>query len=199
MEFHEKLQQLRKQKGLTQEELAQILFVSRTAISKWESGRGYPNLDSLKAIAGYFSVSIDQLLSGEQVLTIAEEETRQTESRLRDLVFGALDCSAVMLLFVPFFGQTVDGVLQAVSLLTMTEAAPYLRVLYLAVAGALTGLGIVTFALQNCRQTLWLQCKSKLSLSLSAVGVLLFILGRQPYGAAFLFLFLVIKGILLIK
>jgi len=40
--FNEKLQQLRKEKGLTQEQLAEELFVSRTAISKWESGRGYP-------------------------------------------------------------------------------------------------------------------------------------------------------------
>lgn len=38
MEFNEKLQELRKQKGLTQEELSEILYVSRTAISKWESG-----------------------------------------------------------------------------------------------------------------------------------------------------------------
>ena len=51
MEFNEKLQQLRKQKGLTQEQLAEALFVSRTAVSKWESGRGYPNIESLKAIA----------------------------------------------------------------------------------------------------------------------------------------------------
>ena len=39
MEFHEKLQELRRQKGLTQEQLAEHLFVSRAAVSKWESGR----------------------------------------------------------------------------------------------------------------------------------------------------------------
>ena len=46
MEFNEKLQELRKQKGLTQEELAEVLFVSRTAISKWEMGISYPDLFS---------------------------------------------------------------------------------------------------------------------------------------------------------
>lgn len=53
MEFHEKLQELRKQKNLTQEELSEILFVSRTAISKWESGRGYPSIDSLKLLQNF--------------------------------------------------------------------------------------------------------------------------------------------------
>lgn len=77
MEFNEKLQELRKHKGLTQEELAELLFVSRTAVSKWESGRGYPNIDSLKAIARFFGVTIDELLSGDELLTIAEKDTEQ--------------------------------------------------------------------------------------------------------------------------
>ena len=61
MEFNEKLQQLRKSKGLTQEELAQAIYVSRTAVSKWESGRGYPNIDSLKELAKFFSVTVDSM------------------------------------------------------------------------------------------------------------------------------------------
>ena len=69
MEFHEKLQELRKARGLTQEELAEALYVSRAAVSKWESGRGYPGIDSLKAISKYFSITIDELLSGNELLT----------------------------------------------------------------------------------------------------------------------------------
>ena len=62
MEFNEKLKELRSSRGLTQEELAEAMFVSRTAISKWESGRGYPSIDSLKEISTLFSVTIDELL-----------------------------------------------------------------------------------------------------------------------------------------
>jgi transcriptional regulator with XRE-family HTH domain len=84
MEFNEKLQILRKQKGLTQEELATQLYVSRTAISKWESGRGTHSIDSLKAIACFFSVTVDDLLSSEQLLTIAEKDQKQRNIRMRD-------------------------------------------------------------------------------------------------------------------
>ena len=50
MEFGEKVQKLRNQNKWTQEQLAEKLYVSRTAVSKWESGKGYPNIDSLKTI-----------------------------------------------------------------------------------------------------------------------------------------------------
>ena len=97
MEFNEKLQELRKQKGLTQEELAAALFVSRPTISKWESGRGYPSIDSLKAIAKFFGITIDVLLSGEELLTIAEEDTRQKSGIFMiwysDCSIAALRCS----------------------------------------------------------------------------------------------------------
>ena len=58
MTFGEKLKKLRTDNGLTQDELAEKTYVTRTAISKWESDRGYPNIDSLKAISKFFSVSI---------------------------------------------------------------------------------------------------------------------------------------------
>ena len=59
MTFGKKIKKLRTDNGLTQDELAEKIYVTRTAISKWESGRGFPNIESLKAISKYFSVSLD--------------------------------------------------------------------------------------------------------------------------------------------
>lgn len=199
MEFQEKLQQLRKQKGLTQEELAEALYVSRTAISKWESGRGYPSIDSLKAIAKFFSVTVDDLLSGEQVLTIAQEEQTRQQMGLRDLVFGLLDLSAALVFFLPFFGQKENGLVQSVSLATLTGVAPYLNFTYFFFVVGLIATGVLTLALQNYRGALWVRCKGLVSLTLNALAALLFIISSQPYAAAFFFLFLVIKGIMLLK
>ena len=86
MEFSEKLQKLRKSKGLTQEQLAQQLFVSRTAISKWESDRGYPNIDSLKAISKFFNVSIDELLSSDELIEVCEKESETGRGKLFDVL-----------------------------------------------------------------------------------------------------------------
>ena len=199
MEFNEKLQDLRKQKGLTQEELAEYLYVSRTAISKWESGRGFPNIESLKAISKFFSVSLDELLSGEEILAIAEKDHKEKERTIRDLVFGLLDCGIALLLFLPFFGQKADGVITEISLLALSEVQPYLKTAYIAFVGIMIVLGIITLALQNCRQRLWTHSKSVLSMAVSTVGVCLFIISQQPYAAVFVFVFLIIKALMLIK
>ena len=199
MEFNEKLQELRKQRGLTQEELAQALYVSRTAISKWESGRGYPNIDSLKAIAKFFGVTIDELLSGDELLTIAEEDNRQKGKYLRDLVFGLLDCSVAMFFFLPFFGEKTGGVIREVSLLALTGVSFWLRSAYFVVVIGIVLCGILSLALQNCCQAFWDRNKNQISLLLNTVGTLLFMISLQPYAAAFLFVFLAIKVLMLIK
>ena len=116
MEFYEKLQELRKSRGLTQEELAEALFVSRTAISKWESGRGYPSIDSLKEISSYFSVSIDDLLSGEQLIFIAEKENKSNLNSVYDLLLGFVDLFSLMLIFLPLYPNPVNGYIYSVNL-----------------------------------------------------------------------------------
>ena len=199
MDFQDKLKELRKNRGLTQEELAQALFVSRTAISKWESGKGYPNIDSLNAISKYFCVSLDDLLSTDEIITIAEEDGKQKERHLRNLVFGLLDCSIAMFLFLPFFGQRVDGVIQEVSVLMLTEEEIYIKIPYLIIVFSMTVWGILMLALQDCQVSFWLQKKDNISLGLGAVGALLFMISRQPYASAYLFLILVIQALMLIK
>lgn len=62
MIFSEKLLVLRKSKGLTQEELAERLSVSRQAIAKWESGQAYPDISNLIGISEFFKVTIDHLV-----------------------------------------------------------------------------------------------------------------------------------------
>ena len=199
MEFNEKLCELRKQKGLTQEELANVLFVSRAAISKWESGRGYPNIDSLRQIAKLFSVSIDELLSGEELLTIAQDESKQKENHFRDLVFGLLDISVALFFFMPLFGQNVNGRVETVSLLNLTEIHFPINFLCYAVVISTVFLGVLTLALQNCNVVSFRKSKSKISLALNALAVILFIITRQPYAAVLLFVFSVIKVLMLLK
>ena len=199
MEFNEKLQELRKNKGLTQEELAEALYVSRTAISKWESGRGYPSIDSLKEIAKYFSVTIDELLSSDEVLSIAEEDNKQKETHLRSLVFGLLDISVLMFFFLPFFGQKANGVIQEVSLLSLNEITTYLKTAYYAIVISIAVYGILTLTFQNCQKVFWTKNRDKISLILNAIAVLLFIISSQVYAGAFLFIFLAIKALMLIK
>ena len=62
MTLGEKLQTLRRSRGLSQEQLAEILEVSRQAVSKWENGDSAPDLDRLRAICTYFGVTTDYLI-----------------------------------------------------------------------------------------------------------------------------------------
>ena len=120
MEFGEKLQDLRKARSLTQEELAESLYVSRTAISKWESGRGYPSIDSLKEISCFFDVTIDDLLSSEKLISIAKRENESNLQRLYNIFFGISDLFAVFLIVLPLYPLSINGYVYSTNLFSYT-------------------------------------------------------------------------------
>ena len=126
MEFHEKLAELRKNRGLTQEELAKALFVSRTAISKWESGRGYPSIDSLKELSRFFSVTMDELICPREIMTAAEADQKAMIGRYVSMICNLLDILTAVLLFLPVFGNGADSPASA-ALFALSGIQPWLR------------------------------------------------------------------------
>jgi len=142
MKFEEKIKQLRKAKGITQEQLAKDLFVSRTAVSKWESGRGYPSIDCLKTISKYFDVSLDELLSTDETLFIAEQNSKNKTHSLSSLVNSFLDISVLLLFFLPFFGYKVGEEIFEVSLLNLANTPLYLVIPYYVVVICIIVLGL---------------------------------------------------------
>ena len=73
MSFAENLQFLRKQKEITQEQLAEILEVSRQSVSKWESAQSYPEMEKLLQICGLFHCNMDTLMQGDVNKTFAKD------------------------------------------------------------------------------------------------------------------------------
>ena len=199
LEFHEKFQELRKRRGLTQEELAEALFVSRTAISKWESGRGYPSIDSLKEISSYFSVSIDDLLSGEQLIFIAEKENKSNLNRVCDLLLGFVDFFSLMLIFLPLYPKPVNGYIYSVNLFGYVDGNAFIIRIYWALFIGLTITGIVKILMVYFKFEKDKKAVTFISVGLSIIAVLFLTMAREPYAITVTFLLLLIKGILLYK
>lgn len=199
MEFYEKLQELRKNRGLTQEELAEALYVSRTAISKWESGRGYPSIDSLKEISNYFSVTIDDLLSGEKLISIAEKENKSNIRSLCDLLFGIVDVLSLILIVLPLYPNTIDGYIYSVNLFAYAEANRLNSLIYWILFVSLIVAGIVKIMLTKFKNEKKYTIITDISMGLNIVIILVLAMTREAYAIAVAFLLLVIKAILLYK
>ncbi|MBR5793892.1 MAG: helix-turn-helix transcriptional regulator [Anaerotignum sp.] len=197
MEFHEKLQELRKSRKLTQEELAEALYVSRTAISKWESGRGYPSIDSLKEISLYFSVTIDELLSSEKLLSIAEKENKANIRNMCDLLFGIVDIFTIILIILPLYPNTVETFIYSVNLFQYMEISNFHRSVYwlFFLALVITGIAKILLPKEGNKN----QILTAISMTLSILIILFLALAREAYAIAVTFLLFVIKIILLLK
>ena len=127
MEFNNKLYELRKQKGLSQEELASRLNVSRQTVSKWEVGESTPDMEKLVAISELFDISLDELVLNkvekkeeaseqivkselysdikEHVLTEDNKKKAKKGLKIAGIVFGAIlliDLITMIIYFVLF-------------------------------------------------------------------------------------------------
>ena len=184
MEFNEKPQELRKCEGLTQEELACALHVSRTAVSKWESGRGPPSIDSLKNISQHFGVSLDELLSSERLLSIAEDEGKRKTERHLTTALRLIDCAALLLTFLPVFSVHAGGGVVGVALPSLLSAKPILFAVSAVATAATVLLGAMALLRGGKAPEFWRAGGRCASQALTCVCILAFIATRQIYAAA---------------
>ena len=199
MEFSEKLQQLRKKRGLTQEELAELLYVSRTAVSKWESGRGYPNIESLKEISKIFSVTVDDLLSGEKLISLAEKENRSNIQNICGLLFGIADLFSVLLVILPLYPNVFEGYVYSVNLFEYWQTSPFNKWVYFLVPVLISVAGLVKIVLTRMGTEKSNKAVTVVSLTVNIFAVIFFGLSREAYAVIIAFFILLTKGIILLR
>lgn len=199
LEFNLKLQELRKYKGMTQEHLAEKLFVSRTAISKWESGRGYPNLESLKELSKVFEVSIDDLLSGDELICLASNENHSNLNKIFGYIYSILDIMAVLFILLPLYSQPMETFIKSVSLIEYTNSSQIIIAAYWIIFFLLITIGIIEFILIYLDKVKLTELVLKISIVLHSLAIVFCIATREPYVSSLLFVFFILKGITLFK
>ena len=159
---------------------------------------GYPSIDSLKEISRFFSVTIDDLICPDEMITVAENDKREFVSKYVSLICCVLDALLAILVFIPAFGNGTDSS-GAVSLFGLTGINPWVKTLFIviisiAILNGISGVIIVAFS-----KPVWNRHRLVTGVVLSILAVLVFIATRQPYAGIVCFAFLVIKGFLIAK
>lgn len=199
MEFKDILHKLRLDAHLTQEQLAEKLFVSRVTISKWETGRGYPNLDSLKLISQIFSVSIDELLLQDQ---FGEKSAVTTKASFKEFLvfFGCMDFLTGVLLFLPVFvNRGIKDTVVLDSLLAIHFFTPAVKWILILFVSFISLFGVIELALQTVQDKIWIKRTLFTSVLLSVCCEVLFILTLQQTPTLILLVCTLVKIHLLRK
>lgn len=199
MDFNQKLQLLRNQNGLTQEQLAEKICVSRVAVSKWESGRGYPNLDSLKKLSEIFDVSVDELLSSNELIDLANSKMKNSSKIMRSLIFGITDFLAILLFIIPLFADRFEGRIEVVSLFDIVHMRVFIKTIFAVIASSCVLFGALELALQNIQTAGKQKAELVLSGMFSSLGIVLSALTNQPYPCILIFALFVVKVLTALK
>ena len=199
MEFGEKIQKLRNENKWTQEQLAEKLYVSRTAVSKWESGKGYPSIDSLKEIAKLFNITIDKLLSSEEIIDIAKKENTSNIKKTNNLIYGLLDIISMLFIFLPIYAHKAENFVYSVSLISTNDISNIIKISYIVILSILSIIGISEIILNFVDNKRIQRIVNLISLIVEAISILFFAMSRQTYLTAIIFIILLIKIAVIIK
>lgn len=194
MELSEKIQKLRKDRGLTQEQFAQQLFVSRTAVSKWETGRGTPSMESLQMIARICEVTLDELLGAEEVILVAKNENRENLCRFATYMDGIFNLAGIIGLFLPMYKVQMNDMFYSVPLHRLSG---WLAVLYWILPCAMAVCGAIQILTNKSDRERLKRAIAAAGMALNTAAILLLILSGQPYPAIVFFGLLWIKGVVI--
>lgn len=128
MEIGKKLKEARMAAGLTQEQVAEEIFVSRQTISNWENEKSYPDIMSVIRLSDLYQVSLDQLLKGDKQMLEHLEESTNIVSSNKKLILVTTVNLFVMILLMIFAGRMPQNmfVLMAVFILAIISSAALL-------------------------------------------------------------------------
>ena len=196
MELCKKIKKIRNDNKLTQEQFAEKMLVSRTAVSKWENGTCYPSIDSLKYMSKTFNISLDKLLSSEEILELAKTENQSNISKYNSLLFCLLDVVRIIFIFLPLYSYETNDFVYSVSLFNSNDLGLTLKIIFMLVFIMFLVLGIIELIL-NYKENNGLINKISLFIDVISIFILLFI--KQPYVIALMFVVFIIKITMLIN
>ena len=151
-----------------------------TPESPWENGYNESFNGSLR----------DELLNGEEMPPPEQEEAPQRTGSL----FAWLDIASILFLFLPVFGQNMNGAMHSVPLFRLTDASPHMRAIYITCAGLCVVNGISMLCRRFLRGAHPMQIDFALSALFHIGALFMFILGRQPYAAILSLALLIAKA-----
>ncbi len=195
MEVNKKIQKLRKENNLTQDQLAEKLGVSKTYIAKLENGKILPSVKDIKNIARILDVNASDLTSFDDLIFIAESDNYNRSDRKTTLFFAILDILSISFIFMPFYVKN-NGAMTLIELKPLSSLL-YMAYLVLLIVSFIVGVLEIVFSANNKKNKL--KNVKLISVVVYALSILVFALSKQSYITAFLFLFLMIKILFLLN
>ena len=196
MELSKKIKQIRNENKLTQEQFAEKMLVSRTAVSKWENGTCYPSIDSLKYMSQTFKISLDKLLSNEEILEIAKIENQSNISKYNSLLFCLLDIIRIVFIFLPLYSYKTNDFIYSVSLFNSNDLNSTLKIIFMLIFIIFLVLGIIELIFNYKGNNRFL---NKISIFLDVISIFVLLFIKQPYVIALMFVIFIIKTIMLVN